>query len=48
MKEAGEKTSEGRGNGERREAGGKKPVVSSQPANPFQAKLMELKKKFND
>lgn len=45
MKEAGEKTS----GGERRPATGKKPAaVSSQPVNPFQAKLMELKKKFKD
>ena len=28
--------------------GAKKPAVSSAPANPFQAKLMELRKKFND
>ena len=39
-----------KGTGERRvgNGGGKKPAPSSQPLNPFQAKLMGLKKNFKD
>jgi uncharacterized protein len=46
MKEGGGE----RASGDRRvgNGGGKKPVQSSQPLNPFQAKLMELKKNFKD
>jgi protein Tex len=48
MKEAGERSNERRSDGNRG-TGNRKPVVpASQPANPFQAKLMELKKKFKD
>jgi protein Tex len=48
MKEAGERSNERRPDGNRG-AGNRKPATASaQPANPFQAKLMELKKKFKD
>lgn len=48
MKEAGEATNKNTGTTtSHRGAAGKKPAPS-QPVNPFQAKLMELKKKFND
>ncbi|MEO8405804.1 MAG: Tex family protein, partial [Chitinophagaceae bacterium] len=45
IKDGAEKSND---SGEKRVASGKKPVQSSQPANPFHAKLAELKKKFTD
>jgi Transcriptional accessory protein len=44
-----QKRSSGGGGGERRpQGGGKGQPKKAEPLNPFQAKLMELKKKFND
>jgi uncharacterized protein len=44
----GEKRSSGGGDRKQGSGGGKSQPKKAEPLNPFQAKLAELKKKFND